>query len=318
MDGMARLLFRLNIKVVVLLCCVLMTCELQAAQLSKETVKAIAMSYFVSTDSRIKPEETVELLSDTMRQNSIVFTAFNNGNKWIVVGNEDLFNPIICYGEGSLDLKLARSMQSPIYCLLQESLCNLDSIRNDYAVQQKRMMRRSSSDARIYIEPLLDKRGRNKWGQTCNNSGCLSSEISYNKFCPYYDENDPRVGPAGCTAVAMAQVMWYWQWPDHANIAESILPGGATYGSISAHYYDWENMPEELLNSTDLYEVDAVASLIRDCGYAGHMDYHADYASMTLTNAKYALDNNFKYHVGHIVQYSSGANAFLETIIDNL
>jgi hypothetical protein len=67
--------------------------------------------------------------------------------------------------------------------------------------------------------------------------------------------------PAGCVAVAMGQIMRYWQYP-----AKSPYTG---------EHYDWSNMPDTLKAKSARFEQErkAIARLLRDCGESAEMQY---------------------------------------------
>ena len=92
-----------------------------------------------------------------------------------------------------------------------------------------------------HVDPLL----RTQWNQNA----------PYNDSCPILESGSHAA--TGCVATAMAQVMYYWQYP------------------LSA--YSWEDM---LLNYTNRAgqqatpaQLAAVAKLMSDCGKAINMDY---------------------------------------------
>ncbi len=120
-------------------------------------------------------------------------------------------------------------------------------------------------------------------------------DYAYNKFCP--DWYTPVCGRTyvGCTAVAMAQIMWYWQWPHTAYIYDDIETNGDPKGNRTLHLYDWSIMPHQLTPSTPMKAVDMVAGFLRDCGYACKMKYKSNGSSATLENAMEALENVFAY-----------------------
>ena len=110
------------------------------------------------------------------------------------------------------------------------------------------------------VEPLI----LTKWNQYA----------PYNSLCPVV--NGQRC-ITGCVATAMAQVMYYWRWPAHGYGSVTYDDDGCHQTlsqNLSASHYDWDNMilnySEWAYNSA---EATAVATLMRDCGYAVHMHY---------------------------------------------
>lgn len=73
--------------------------------------------------------------------------------------------------------------------------------------------------------------------------------------------------PAGCVAIAMAQVMNFHQFPTR---------------------YNWNNMPDETA-TTDTQE------LIAEIGEAVHMDYNPDRSESSIENSQKAFISNFGY-----------------------
>lgn len=110
---------------------------------------------------------------------------------------------------------------------------------------------------------------------------------------PLYNYYSPIGYPAGCVAVAMAQVMKYYEWPKRGKgkntYDDSSTPcwdkfkyndkncPGLTYNGrdVTADFenteYDYLNMPIKL--RSDWTEIKAVATLIRHCGISVNMDY---------------------------------------------
>ncbi len=122
--------------------------------------------------------------------------------------------------------------------------------------------------SQVYLyEPgtnLLDKRnGEVMWGQSKNGEkGCSPS---YNYFCPT-DDDESQCGHtlAGCAAVAMAQIMYRWGYPE-----KSI------YNS-----YNWDNIPPVLIDGCS----DDCPRLIHDCGVACNMHYQT-FAGIHITGS---------------------------------
>lgn len=147
-----------------------------------------------------------------------------------------------------------------------------------------------------YHAPLLQRpnRGEVNWNQSFNNDNSCGTRI-YNKFCPDWYALSCGRTYVGCTAVAMAQIMWYWQWPHTGLIHSGIDMSGNPVGTQELHLYNWNLMPAELKNNTPLEQADMIAMFLRDCGYAAKMKYAIDGSGASLENAKNALINTFAY-----------------------
>lgn len=119
------------------------------------------------------------------------------------------------------------------------------------------------------VEPLI----KTKWGQHGTKNG--DDSCGYEYFTPPDNECDHC--PAGCVAVAMAQVMNYWKWP--------VL-------TTDNWQFDWCNMPEALDTSSINFKVErnAVARLLERCGKRAKMHYGCDGSTSNVYKAKKALD----------------------------
>ena len=108
----------------------------------------------------------------------------------------------------------------------------------------------------------------------------------YNNLCPTVEGERCLTG---CVATAMAQVMKYWEWPEHGYgsvIYDDTGCGQTLSTDLANHVYDWENM----LNgyhpgSYTEAQATAVATLMRDCGYAVQMSYTPYESGATLRAA---------------------------------
>ena len=127
----------------------------------------------------------------------------------------------------------------------------------------------TSTPRSISISPLLQKDGWEvSWAQT----GGYDCNKCYNKFCPSVTgtnaDKQCYKAAAGCVAVAMAQIMWYWEWPYAAYIP--TISGGKV---LDIQFYDWKQMPSKINLFTTNDEADQIARLLRDCGYRANMSY---------------------------------------------
>lgn len=121
----------------------------------------------------------------------------------------------------------------------------------------------------------------------------------YNNQCP---EIDGQHTASGCVAIAMAQIMYYHQWPKQTT---DIIPGyttetlGIEVPDIPITTIDWDNM----ISYYDPYnpqkyskkQADAVASLMKLCNVAVKMNYGLENSGAYLSDTPNALWNYFGY-----------------------
>lgn len=125
----------------------------------------------------------------------------------------------------------------------------------------------------------------------------------YNTMCPTDTLNRRTI--SGCVAVALAQVMKYWNHPLHGEGSYSYST--ANCGTMSANFaaatYDWANMPNTLTSVSPSVNINAVATLIYHAGVAAKMKYGYSSSSATTTSSnnlstitgERALRTHFKY-----------------------
>ncbi len=154
-------------------------------------------------------------------------------------------------------------------------------------------------------DPIPEERAREKsvsplltttWGQGTNAGN------TYNSLCPH---SGSTYTYAGCTAVATAQVMKYWNHPATGRGSHSY--SHQTWGTLSANFgstnYAWTSMPNSITSSSSATQKTAVATLIYHVGVAVEMDYGTsgsgaattNYGSISTPSAENALQSFFKY-----------------------
>ena len=168
----------------------------------------------------------------------------------------------------------------------------------EVAAEWQRWLEGSPKSEANHVDPLLTTR----WGQN----------PYYNEWAPFDSAENVRT-VAGCVAVAMGQVMKYWNHPSTgmgSNTYTSVYTISGTtytYGPLSVDFgattYDWEHMPDELSALSDSVSVNAVAQLLYHAGVAVNMMYTrygsgantVSYDNITKPSAENALRYNFRY-----------------------
>ena len=128
----------------------------------------------------------------------------------------------------------------------------------------------------------------------------------YNLLCP---EDGGQHSVTGCAATAMAQVMYFWQWPKQ-TAAE--IPGykssdkGFVLPAIPAgKSIDWENMVPKYTGSETDAQKQAVAELMLLCGTAVQMDYSANSSAASTSYVADAWVNYLDYDAATIYENRS-------------
>ena len=117
----------------------------------------------------------------------------------------------------------------------------------------------------------------------------------YNAMCPVDGQSayNGRV-PAGCVAVAMAQIVNYWGQRGTIS-TRGTHSYVSDYGKLLVDYgnttYDFAHMPNQLTANSTQQEKDAVAKLMYECGVAVNMEYGTTSSSAYTQDARAALVN---------------------------
>lgn len=229
----------------------------------------------------------------------VVNTIDNAG--WAIMVNEKQYDTqMVGFDESGTFLD--EDMPPALSMLLQQHMDAIDSIRlnGKGSASIGIAMPMKTIESPIWL-------GSNMWNQASNNedkSIAKDCERVYNKFA-VKSKLDTNCGKhvVGCGAVAMGQIMRYWKWPDYAIIRDTII-SGVWHGGKNIRWYDWENMSDSIKNDSPLAEVDAIAGLLRDCGYAAHSTYHDSGTVAMFKDIQFAMENTFHYHTKREHEYA--------------
>ena len=97
------------------------------------------------------------------------------------------------------------------------------------------------------------------WGQ----------DSPYNKFC--FTSNGSQA-VTGCVPTAYAILMHYHKWPACAN-EKKVYHSGTGESMMLGHEYEWDNMLPSYSDGYTVEQATAVATLMRDIGYAYQVAY---------------------------------------------
>lgn len=244
---------------------------LQAAPVDKTTAMRVAQTFWWN---EYKQTATFNDYSGLIGLNNIYLFAESNNRGYIVVSADDIACPVLGYSQKPF---LTENICPSIISWLQSYDNQISAAReagykaDEFASREWDALLSGESlpesKAAVTVTPILTS----IWNQS----------EPYNLYCPGEGSNK---APTGCVATAMAQVMHYWNYPEHGigqnsyNYADFTDTNfNWTYGTLSADfentYYDWANMVDTLREDSDSANIKAVALLNYHCGIALNMLY---------------------------------------------
>ncbi len=210
-----------------------------------------------------------------------VFNVYKNDNGFVIVSRDDKYPAVIAYGAG--DFSIA-DMHSSVKWWLEAAQ---KAMRNGTYQYSKR------AESTV-VSPLLTT----KWGQSS----------PYNNYAPALKLYDLQKAPAGCVAIAMAQIMNFNKYPASASFTGIYYQEGdeteyteevnSTYSWPYKDYYNYyfpEGSTEYVKASYTPRQGNMVATLCRDCAYSVEMNYTIDGSGAMLTDAISAFIEKFSY-----------------------
>ncbi len=229
------------------------------------------------------------LSEDKVTTNGYYIFNVNKENGFVIIASEDVVSPILGYSfenryeENNLPpaLKhLLNNYSQQISFAKENKISATDEIQDQWNKLKFASIDKSSKS----IEPLL----LTNWNQTG----------FYNELCPEDSEASNGRVPVGCVAIAMAQVMKYYNYPETGTNSYSYTPGGwwgdGVYGTLSANFanttYKWNEMPYNLNRSCE-----PLAKFLLHCGIAVSMNYGPDGSGSQTEYTADALEQYFRY-----------------------
>lgn len=210
----------------------------------------------------------------------------NTDKGYVIVAGDDRSREILAYGEGTLtDLNdLPEAVQ---YFL------NIYQKQIEYLQAHPGLMpQKLNRNLGVSVEPMLVT----EWSQG----------KPYNMKTPKKGYGSDPYCKVGCAAVALGQVMRFWEYPE----VSPALPGytcpssGYVLEDLPEFTFDWANMLNYYRTNTDQYtteQIDAVSWFLRYVGQAESMDYELDKSGAPRENILDAL-RTFGYLDAHVIE----------------
>ncbi len=238
----------------------------------------------------------VDVIKD--KETILIYAYHLNPVGFVLVSGTEKAEPVIGYSFES-NLKLENTPDNFNYFLNKQknhiiNLINSDSPIPPETIDEWNLLKTSNYETREYrnVSPLIDA----EFDQSGSWNNTLTAETGFN-------------GPVGCVAVAMAQVMYYWGFPEQGQGSNTYIEDdlGELSVDFSTAFYDFNNM-------APTYATNPSRLLLFHSGVAVNMDY--DYSGSgaqcegVYPSAEYAMETFFKY--------SSNVNNADGDVIDNI
>ena len=277
-------------KTILLVLCLTLAVVVNAGDVTPKQALQQAQSFLQQrvTSGKNRSQSASELKMAGRISGLYVFNATGD-NGYVIVSNDDRTESVLAYSDsGCLDVD---NMPDNMRAWLQgyaDEIAWLDA--NGYQPTASNTPRRASA-VKPSIAPLM----KTHWNQ----------DAPYYNLCPYYKGNSYNTTggdgyahcATGCVATAMAQAMYYTQWPTAATAAIPAYTwsrGGVELAELPATTFDWANMQLSYAGTETYEQNTAVATLMRYCGQSLQMNYGPS-SSASTPDMPNALKTYFDY-----------------------
>lgn len=292
-----------------MVCSLLAVSMVWAAQVSPEEAAAVANNFMNSAPAVVNGKKAPAkrmVMKAPAQQSGNQFYIYENasGEGWVMIAADDVARPVLAYSHtGQFRTE---NMPENIRTWLKGYNDRInEAVKQGVKPSAKtqkawRTLRKSpqATTATPIVQPLI----QTGWDQNS----------PYWNLCPKIDN---KRCPVGCVATAMAQVMYYHQWPAQ-GVGSHTIPGTSYSANFGETTYEWDNM---VLNyqtePSSTAQKNAVATLMYHCGVAVDMNYdlsgsgaqtiekNTTYGRMC---AEAALKEFFDYDPNTVKGYSRG------------
>lgn len=255
------------------------------------TARQVAQTFL---NSKIGNAQEIHLINFAEKTSFSNFYVFGNEHCFVIIAADDCVHPVLGYStEGGFSTD---ALPENIYFWLKTYSETITAISENKIEATSEIL--SEWDNLLNGKGLGSKSGnsvkpliRTKWNQGA----------PYNDFCPADNAGPNGHSSAGCVAIAMAQIMKYWEHPVKGEGQHSYTPKthpefGEQFANFGETVYDWNSM-SPINNTTQEYK-EAVATLVYHCGVAVDMDYSSDTTGSSGASSDCvvkALQNHFRY-----------------------
>ncbi len=284
--------------------------------ISAQVARNAAFSFLHEMNPDVKSINDLHLaFTSFTKDNEPAWYVFTSGNRgYIIIAADALAYPILGYSYDSPFFPDQTKFPPSFQAWMEQRTIEMETIRGhrhpaDQATidlwNQLNTCTFDGYDLKTRdMAPLLVS----EWNQDCQ----------YNELCPADASGPCGHVYAGCVATAMAQVMYYWRFPETGNGTESYYC--SPYGTLSANFgattYKWNEMRGSINTSYP-----ELARLIYHAGVSVNMGYSPSGSGANSDDVPSALKNNFRYQSANyrskITYSTTNWNNLLKGNLDN-
>ncbi|MDD4848671.1 MAG: C10 family peptidase, partial [Bacteroidales bacterium] len=238
-------------------------------------------------------------------EEDIFFYIFSTSDAYVVVSAEKSCPPILAFSkEHSFD---AQQIIEPVKMWLtnyEQQIKQAKQLQVLPSATIEKAWDNLLNNKQIRNQNFVDPFLLSKWGQ----------EKKYNYYCPKITNGPNGRAVTGCVATAMAQLMYYFRFPDTGMGSYSYED--ETLGTLSANFgettYNYASMADEP-TAINL----AISTLMYHCGVSVDMVYGANGSGMYNHKAAYSLRTYFKYSPETAYLFRDSTNLNWDSIMVN-
>jgi len=271
---------------ILIFCAIMFANMASAQQVAYPVAKKTAENFYAVHHSfNEHTQEAISLLFCQIENNDTLFYIFNFSKKgFVIISGDYSVSPVLAYStEGNF---IIDQQEQALQDWLQNYARQISFVKKKkskvtnpaWDTYLNESTEKSENSMTKGVNPLLIT----KWDQG----------TGYNYHCPVHPSGPNGKCYAGCVATAMAQIMKYYNYPEHGYSSHSYYTYyGNIYANFDTTYYNWPAMTNTLNSASK----EAISTLIYQCGVSVNMDYSPFGSSASMSNIPQALKSYFHY-----------------------
>ena len=262
--------------------------EVSAAPITKAQALAKAQEFMqtkgIALNGEMSAANGPRRVGNAQNGETSCYYVFNNGQNggFVIVSGDSRTKEVLAYSDkGSFDVD---NMPPAVADLLESYAHDINMLGEDHSEDQGNRPRYApGAQTTSPILPLLTS----EWNQ----------DSPFNQSCPEHTSSSGKKTRtyAGCVAVAMAQILYYYRgrMPSKTQVA---IPGYSTLSTVKAGTaYNWSLMFDKYTYEKTSEQVKAVANLILYTGMSVSSTYGTSETSASCNNVTNAMSKYFGF-----------------------